>query len=444
MNFHFPVMPRLFMSLRLEHRTPIVDIMEQTPEPPPGGQWATFLRNHDELTLEMVTDEERDLMLRAYATDLEMRINLGIRRRLAPLLGNDRRKIELLNALLFSLPGTPVIYYGDEIGMGDNVYLGDRNGVRTPMQWSADRNAGFSTANPHRLYMPLITEQGYHYESINVETQAANPASLLSWMRQLIALRKRHRVLGRGSIEFLEPENPHVLAFIRHPTPEMDPAEKPLLCVANLSRLAQQVELDLRDFTGAVPVEVFGQNRFSPVDRPPVLADADAVRVHVVRHGQRPGERRPDRRHRRPAAAGRVVARRAAAAGRAGPQHRPLAAEPALVRRQGRHRARRHDRRHRRAVRRRRPRHRAHVVHRGRRPAVRGAAAARLGRPGVRGRPAEARRAARRCSTTARSSTPWRCRRAPASSPSPRCAGAPGAAATRSPSATRGDPGSPS
>jgi maltose alpha-D-glucosyltransferase / alpha-amylase len=264
MNFHFPVMPRLFMALRLEHRTPIVDIMEQTPEPPAGCQWATFLRNHDELTLEMVTDEERDLMLRAYATDLEMRINLGIRRRLAPLLGNDRRKIELLNALLFSLPGTPVIYYGDEIGMGDNVYLGDRNGVRTPMQWSADRNAGFSTANPHRLYMPLITEQGYHYESINVETQAANPASLLSWMRQLIALRKRHRVLGRGTIEFLEPENPHVLAFVRHPTDE-----KPLLCVANLSRLAQQVEVDLRSFPGAVPIEVFGQNRFSPVtDRP--------------------------------------------------------------------------------------------------------------------------------------------------------------------------------
>ena len=265
MNFHFPVMPRLFMALRLEHRTPIVDIMEQTPMPPPGGQWATFLRNHDELTLEMVTDEERDLMLRAYATDLEMRINLGIRRRLAPLLGNDRRKIELLNALLFSLPGTPVIYYGDEIGMGDNVYLGDRNGVRTPMQWTADRNAGFSTANPHRLYLPLITEQGYHYESVNVETQAANPASLLSWMRQLIALRKRHRVLGRGTIEFLEPENAHVLAFIRHPTPDMDAAERPLLCVANLSRLAQQVELDLRPFSGSVPVEVFGQNRFSPI-----------------------------------------------------------------------------------------------------------------------------------------------------------------------------------
>ena len=268
MNFQFPVMPRLFMSLRLEHRTPIVDIMEQTPEPPPGGQWATFLRNHDELTLEMVTDEERDLMLRAYATDAEMRINLGIRRRLAPLLGNDRRKFELLNALLFSLPGTPVLYYGDEIGMGDNVYLGDRNGVRTPMQWSADRNAGFSTANPHRLYLPLITEQGYHYESVNVETQAANPASPLSWMRQLTALRKRHRVLGRGTIDFLEPDNHHVLAFVRCPTPDL-PNEQPLLCVANLSRLAQHVELDLRRFGGAVPVEVFGQNRFAPIGDAP-------------------------------------------------------------------------------------------------------------------------------------------------------------------------------
>jgi maltose alpha-D-glucosyltransferase/alpha-amylase len=268
MNFQFPVMPRLFMSVRLEHRTPIVDIMEQTPDPPPGCQWATFLRNHDELTLEMVTDEERDLMLRAYASDVEMRINLGIRRRLAPLLGNDRRKIELLNALLFSLPGTPVLYYGDEIGMGDNVYLGDRNGVRTPMQWSADRNAGFSTANPHRLYLPLITEQGYHYESVNVETQAANPASLLSWMRQLTALRKRHRVLGRGTIDFLEPDNPHVLAFVRSPTEEM-PDEQPLLCVANLSRLAQHVELDLRRFGGAVPVEVFGQNRFATIGEAP-------------------------------------------------------------------------------------------------------------------------------------------------------------------------------
>ncbi|MFN3255293.1 MAG: maltose alpha-D-glucosyltransferase [Ilumatobacter sp.] len=264
MNFHFPVMPRLFMSVQMENRTPITDIMEQTPVPPPGCQWATFLRNHDELTLEMVTEEERDLMLRAYARDDEMRINLGIRRRLAPLLGNDRRKIELLNVLLFSLPGTPVVYYGDEIGMGDNVYLGDRDGVRTPMQWTADRNAGFSTSNPHRLYLPLITEQEYHYESINVETQSRNPASLLSWMRQLIALRNRHPVLGRGDIEFHDPENPHVLAFSRSM-----PGEASMLCVANLSRLAQHVDLDLSEHVGATPVEVFGRNRFAPVGEHP-------------------------------------------------------------------------------------------------------------------------------------------------------------------------------
>jgi maltose alpha-D-glucosyltransferase/alpha-amylase len=260
MNFHFPVMPRLFMSVQMENRMPIIDIMEQTPEPPENCQWATFLRNHDELTLEMVTEEERDLMLRAYARDDEMRINLGIRRRLAPLLGNDRRKIELLNALLFSLPGTPVVYYGDEIGMGDNVYLGDRDGVRTPMQWSADRNAGFSTSNPHRLYLPLITEQEYHFESVNVETQSANPASLLSWMRQLISIRHRQPVLGRGDVEFLEPDNPHVLAFLR----TLD-GETPMLCVANLSRLSQHVDLDLRDHIGAMPVEVFGRNRFAQV-----------------------------------------------------------------------------------------------------------------------------------------------------------------------------------
>jgi maltose alpha-D-glucosyltransferase/alpha-amylase len=264
MNFHFPVMPRLFMSLQMENRTPIIDIMEQTPTPPGSCQWATFLRNHDELTLEMVTEEERDLMLRAYARDDEMRINLGIRRRLAPLLGNDRRKIELLNALLFSLPGTPVVYYGDEIGMGDNVYLGDRDGVRTPMQWSADRNAGFSSSNPHRLYLPLITEQEYHYESINVETQSNNGSSLLAWMRQLISLRNRLPVLGRGSIEFLEPDNPHVLAFLR--TME---GEAPLLCVSNLSRLSQYVELDLPSHAGATPVEVFGRNRFSTIGEAP-------------------------------------------------------------------------------------------------------------------------------------------------------------------------------
>ncbi len=260
MNFHFPVMPRLFMSLQTENRMPIIDILDQTPVPPEGCQWATFLRNHDELTLEMVTEEERHMMLRAYARDDEMRINLGIRRRLAPLLGNDRRKVELLNAVLFSLPGTPVVYYGDEIGMGDNVYLGDRDGVRTPMQWSSDRNGGFSTANPHKLFLPLITEQEYHYESVNVETQSANPASLLSWMRQLISLRTRHRVLGRGDIRFLDPDNPHVLAFVRH----LD-GEPPMLCVANLSRLAQHVELDLREFQGATPVEVFGYNHFAPI-----------------------------------------------------------------------------------------------------------------------------------------------------------------------------------
>ena len=264
MNFHFPLMPRMFMAVQIENRTPITDILEQTPLPPDGCQWATFLRNHDELTLEMVTDEERQMMLRAYARDTEMRINLGIRRRLAPLLGNDRRKIELLNGLLFSLPGTPVLYYGDEIGMGDNVYLGDRDGVRTPMQWSSDRNGGFSGSNPHRLYLPLITEQGYHYESLNVDTQTNDPASLLSWMRQLIALRKRRPVLGRGSIEFLDPDNPHVLAFVR-----ALPDEEPFLCVANLSRLAQHVELDLRDFAHHVPVEAFGHTRFGAISDSP-------------------------------------------------------------------------------------------------------------------------------------------------------------------------------
>ncbi len=266
MNFHFPVMPRLFMSLQREDRMPIVDILDQTPDLPDGCQWAMFLRNHDELTLEMVTDEERDYMYRAYASDPQMRVNQGIRRRLAPLLGNDRRKIELLNALLFSLPGTPVIYYGDEIGMGDNVYLGDRDAVRTPMQWSPDRNAGFSRANPHQLFLPAIIDPEYHYETINVETQRARPNSLLSWTRQLIALRRRHRVLGRGSIELLDPENPHVLAFLRH---SEDPDEPPFLVVANLSRLAQHVELDLRQHLGSTPVEVFGHTSFAQIGELP-------------------------------------------------------------------------------------------------------------------------------------------------------------------------------
>ncbi len=259
MAFHFPVMPRLFMALHMEDRFPVVDIMQQTPAPPEGGQWALFLRNHDELTLEMVTDEDRDYMYRAYAQDPRMRINVGIRRRLAPLLGHARRRIELMNALLFSLPGTPIIYYGDEIGMGDNIYLGDRNGVRTPMQWSADRNAGFSRANPQRLYSPVIIDPEYHYEAWNVEAQQANPFSELWWMKRLIALRKQFRGFGRGSIEFLNPDNRRVLAFLRRFEGRI------MLVVANLSRYVQAVELDLSEFNGLVPVEAFGRTRFPAI-----------------------------------------------------------------------------------------------------------------------------------------------------------------------------------
>ena len=215
MNFHFPLMPRMFMALQMEDRFPIIDILEQTPPIPDNCQWAMFLRNHDELTLEMVTDEERDYMWRVYANDPTARINLGIRRRLAPLLANSRRKIELLNILLLSLPGTPVLYYGDEIGMGDNFYLGDRNGCRTPMQWSADRNAGFSKANPQQLYLPITIDPEYHYEAINVENQQKNLSSLLWWTRRVIAMRKNYRAFSRGSLEFLFPENPKVLVFLR-------------------------------------------------------------------------------------------------------------------------------------------------------------------------------------------------------------------------------------
>ncbi len=266
MNFHFPLMPRMFMSLHMEDRFPIVDIFAQTPDLHPSCQWALFLRNHDELTLEMVTDEERDYMYRAYATQSAMRINLGIRRRLAPLLGNSRRKIELLNGLLFSLPGTPVLYYGDEIGMGDNVYLGDRNGVRTPMQWSMDRNAGFSRANPQRLILPVILDPEYHYESLNVENQQQNPTSLLWWTKRLVALRKRFVAFGRGSIEFLSPANSHVLAFVRQH------GEERVLVVANLSRFVQYVELDLSKHKGMFPIELFGKTRFPAVgDAPYVL-----------------------------------------------------------------------------------------------------------------------------------------------------------------------------
>ncbi|HEV2141244.1 MAG TPA: maltose alpha-D-glucosyltransferase [Candidatus Dormibacteraeota bacterium] len=263
MAFHFPLMPRLFMSIRMEDRFPIVDILAQTPSIPDNSQWALFLRNHDELTLEMVTDEERDYMYRAYTQDRAARINLGIRRRLAPLLGNDRRRIELMNGLLFSLPGTPVLYYGDEIGMGDNIFLGDRNGVRTPMQWSADRNAGFSRANRQRLYLPVVTDPEYHYESVNVEAQAQNQHSLLSWMKRLIALRKRHRAFGRGTLELLRPENRKVLAFVRRYESEQ------ILCVANLSRFLQVVELDLSKWEGMVPVELFGSTELPVIGKTP-------------------------------------------------------------------------------------------------------------------------------------------------------------------------------
>ncbi|MPZ13555.1 MAG: maltose alpha-D-glucosyltransferase [Chloroflexi bacterium] len=265
MAFHFPMMPRLFMAIRMEESFPVVDILRQTPSIPANSQWALFLRNHDELTLEMVTDEDRDYMYRVYARDPEARINLGIRRRLAPLLGNHRRRIELMNALLLSLPGTPVVYYGDEIGMGDNIYLGDRNGVRTPMQWSSDRNAGFSRSNAQRLYLPPIVDPEYHYEALNVEAQQANPHSLLWWTKRIIALRKRSHAFGRGSIDLLHPENPHVLAFLRcH-------GEERILVVANLSRFAQVVELDLRSWEGMVPIEMFGRVSFPPIGDSPYL-----------------------------------------------------------------------------------------------------------------------------------------------------------------------------
>jgi maltose alpha-D-glucosyltransferase/alpha-amylase len=265
MSFHFPIMPRLFMALHMEDRFPIIDILEQTPPIPDNCQWALFLRNHDELTLEMVTDEERDYMYRVYAHDQQARINLGIRRRLAPLLGNDRRRIEVMNALLFSLPGTPIIYYGDEIGMGDNFYLGDRNGVRTPMQWSPDRNAGFSQANPQRLYLPVIIDPEYNYETVNVESQRSNLHSLWWWTKRLIALRRRYRAFGRGTMEFLAPNNRKVLAFIRRYEDET------ILVVVNLSRFVQFVELDLAQFRGQTAVELFGRTEFPPIGELPYL-----------------------------------------------------------------------------------------------------------------------------------------------------------------------------
>ncbi len=263
MAFNFPLMPRLFMSLRREDRTPIIDIISQLPEIPESCQWCLFLRNHDELTLEMVTDEERDYMYGEYAKDPRMKLNVGIRRRLAPLLDNGRRRIELLNAIMFSMPGSPIIYYGDELGMGDNIYLGDRNGVRTPMQWSGDRNGGFSRADAAQLYSPVIADSVYGYPAINVEAQQRDPSSLLNWMKRLIRLRKRYPVFGRGQITFLHPENTKVLAYLRHD------GDSIILCINNLSRFVQPCQLDLSTLNGSTPVELFGETRFPPIGELP-------------------------------------------------------------------------------------------------------------------------------------------------------------------------------
>jgi maltose alpha-D-glucosyltransferase/alpha-amylase len=265
MAFHFPLMPRMYMALAQEDRHPITDIMRQTPEIPEGAQWAIFLRNHDELTLEMVTDKERDYLWSFYAVDRRMRINLGIRRRLAPLLENDRRKIELLNSMLFTMPGTPVLYYGDEIGMGDNIYLGDRDGVRTPMQWSPDRNGGFSRADPQRLFLPAIQDPIYGFSGVNVEAQLANPSSLLNWMRRMISVRRAHPAFGRGTLRFLYPSNRKVLAYLREWNGDR------LLCIVNVSRAPQAVELDLSEFRGAIPTELTAGSIFPPVGQLPYL-----------------------------------------------------------------------------------------------------------------------------------------------------------------------------
>ncbi len=274
MAFHFPLMPRIYMALRQEDRLPITDIMAQTPDIPDNCQWGLFLRNHDELTLEMVTDDERDYMYLAYSADPRMRINVGIRRRLAPLVDNNRRRIELLNSLLLSFPGTPILYYGDEIGMGDNIYLGDRNGVRTPMQWNSDRNAGFSKAVPAKLYFPVIMDPIWGYQAINVEAQQSDQSSLLHWTRNMIALRKLFQVFGRGSLEFLHPENRKILAYIRNldrrsPNGEPDGTSETVLCVANLSRFAQPVSLDLSRYDCMQPVEMLGYVSFPVITKLP-------------------------------------------------------------------------------------------------------------------------------------------------------------------------------
>ncbi|HLX44151.1 MAG TPA: maltose alpha-D-glucosyltransferase, partial [Bryobacteraceae bacterium] len=291
MAFHFPLMPRIYMALRQEDRLPITDIMAQTPAIPENCQWGLFLRNHDELTLEMVTTDERDYMYLAYSADPRMRINLGIRRRLAPLVDNNRRRIELLNSLLLSFPGTPIIYYGDEIGMGDNIYLGDRNGVRTPMQWNSDRNAGFSRAVPAKLYSPVIMDPVWGYQSVNVEAEQSDPSSLLNWMRNMIALRKLFQVFGRGTLEFLNPENRKVLAYLRRYQGEQ------VLCIANLSRFAQPVDLDLSELEGMVPVEMLGYVEFPAIGRQPYRFTLGAYGfLWLELHGtpERTAEREPE------------------------------------------------------------------------------------------------------------------------------------------------------
>jgi maltose alpha-D-glucosyltransferase / alpha-amylase len=263
--FHFPLMPRMFMAVKLEDRKPIIEILQQTPEIPDSCQWFIFLRNHDELTLEMVTDVERDYMYDEYAMDQSMRINRGIRRRLAPMMNNDRRRIELLNGLLMSMPGTPIIYYGDEIGMGDNIYLGDRNGVRTPMQWNGAWNAGFSSADPERLCAPVISNAVYGHQAVNVDAQERSEHSLLLWMKSLVRLRNSSRVFSRGSIQFLNPPNHRVLAYMRQSAGET------ILVVNNLSSSAQAVELNVQQYTGYVPIEMFGGNLFPRFGNLPYL-----------------------------------------------------------------------------------------------------------------------------------------------------------------------------
>jgi maltose alpha-D-glucosyltransferase/alpha-amylase len=270
MAFHFPLMPRIYMALRQEDSLPITDIMAQTPAIPDNCQWALFLRNHDELTLEMVTNDERDYMYLAYSNDPRMRVNVGIRRRLAPLVDNNRRRIELLNSLLLSFPGTPILYYGDEIGMGDNIYLGDRNGVRTPMQWNSDRNAGFSKCDPARLYLPVVMDPIYGYQVINVEAQLSDQSSLLRWVRNMIALRKLFQVFGRGDQHFLNPANRKILAYLRNLERD-DGSHETVLCVANLSRFAQPVSLDLTDYNGAEPVEMLGYVPFPTITAAPYV-----------------------------------------------------------------------------------------------------------------------------------------------------------------------------